>query len=89
MELTNEDLLARMIFSSVDTYKEGVLMAKMRTKKQQGPTPVEEPWMVIGGPGSPREGRPIYLRSEMGITEERARELAGRLQNAVAVRVAV
>ena len=55
--------------------------------KKEVPTPVEEPWIVVGGPGSFREGQPIYLQSEMGITETRARELAGRLENALAIPV--
>jgi hypothetical protein len=54
-------------------------------KKQDAVTPVEEPWIVVGAPGSARAGKMLYLGSSLGITEERARELASRLSGAVAV----
>lgn len=62
-------------------------MAKKRiyTPKQTEPTPVEEPWSVVGAPGTPLAGMPVYLSSSLGISEERARELASRLQGAVAI----
>lgn len=62
-------------------------MAKKRiyTPKQTEPTPVEEPWRVVGAPGTPRAGQPIYFASSLGIERERAEELASRLRGAVAV----